>query len=258
MFLQLLLTSVFNPTLLNFSRTLLKNSELQFVPSLLKEKQFNDTVKGLTIFVDNKNIDGTYDNVFIRDEGKVLTDVSKSSSTIFAKSGYVTEDEINLVLLNGYIHTLESGSELDIVRFEKTIINLSGLSTKTISEAKIQETSTLTIIECMREKNYEKHNCSQHAKNLRDTKSEINRRFGMPLYIPCIALLSAFLLISRNESKRKNVYKYFYFALAFVILIMAEILVRYSGKSYTYSYIYYLLPLASIPILYLILSLIHI
>ena len=54
MFLQLLLTSVFNPTLLNFSRTLLKNSELQFIPSLLKEKQFNDAVEGLTIFVEKK------------------------------------------------------------------------------------------------------------------------------------------------------------------------------------------------------------
>ena len=36
MFTQLLLTSAINPTLLNFSRSLLKNSELQFVPSLLK------------------------------------------------------------------------------------------------------------------------------------------------------------------------------------------------------------------------------
>ena len=51
MLLQLLLTSIINPTLLNFSRTLLKNSELQFVPSLLKERKFNDTVVGLTIFV---------------------------------------------------------------------------------------------------------------------------------------------------------------------------------------------------------------
>ena len=34
---------------------LLKNSELQFIPSLLKERQFNDTVEGLTIFVDKKD-----------------------------------------------------------------------------------------------------------------------------------------------------------------------------------------------------------
>ena len=56
MLFQLLFTSLLNPKLLNLSRSVLKNSELQFIPSLLKEKQFNDTVKGLTIFVDKKNL----------------------------------------------------------------------------------------------------------------------------------------------------------------------------------------------------------
>ena len=54
MFLQLILTTTLNPTLLNLSRSLLKNSELKFVSSMFMEKQFNDTVEGLTIFVDKK------------------------------------------------------------------------------------------------------------------------------------------------------------------------------------------------------------
>ena len=93
-------------------------------------------------------------------------------------------------------------------------------------------------------------NCPKDKSKI-DALAEINRRFGMPLYIPCIALLCSFLLVSRNESKRKNLHKYFYFALAFIILIVAEILVRYSGKSITYTYIYYLLPILSVPLLYL-------
>ena len=72
MFLQLFLTSIINPTLLNISRSLLKNSELQFVPSLLKEKQFNDAVESLTIFVEKKNENNIYKNVFIRDDGRIL------------------------------------------------------------------------------------------------------------------------------------------------------------------------------------------
>ena len=83
--------------------------------------------------------------------------------------------------------------------------------------------------------------------------AEINRRFGMPLYIPAISILLSFLIISRSENKRKNFYKYFYFTLAFTSLIMAEILVRYSGKSLTYSYLYYLTPITAIPIFYFIL-----
>ena len=60
MFVQLLLTSIVNPTLLNYSRSLLKNSEFQFLPSLLKEKQFNDSVEDLTIFVGKKGENEVY------------------------------------------------------------------------------------------------------------------------------------------------------------------------------------------------------
>ena len=54
MFIQLFLSSFITPETLNYSRSLIKNSQLQFVPSLLKEKEFNDTVEGLTIFVGKK------------------------------------------------------------------------------------------------------------------------------------------------------------------------------------------------------------
>ena len=56
MLVLLLMTSFITPKTLNFSRSLLKNSQLQFIPSLLKEKQFNDTIKHLTIFVEKKKI----------------------------------------------------------------------------------------------------------------------------------------------------------------------------------------------------------
>ena len=81
MLFQLLLTTLLNPNLLNLSRSILKNSELKFVSSMFKVKQFNDTVEFLTIFVDQKKTVGTYENIFIRDEGKVLTEVSNASST---------------------------------------------------------------------------------------------------------------------------------------------------------------------------------
>ena len=247
MLLQHVMASLINPETLNYSRNLLKNSELQFVPSLLKERQFNDTVQGLTIFVDKKNNDGTYSNILIRDDGKVLTQVSSESSTIFAKSGYVTEDERNLVLLNGNIHKLEAGSTLSIISFEKTIINLSGLSTKTISETKIQETPTIQIIQCMQSKNKTSHNCSRHAKNQRDTKAEINRRFGMPIFIPLVALVTCFLLRSRKEEKIPGLF------IGFIILITSEITVRYSGISWNHTVAYYLLPILLIPIFYMLL-----
>ena len=253
MILQHIMASVINPETLNFSRSLLKNSELQFVPSLLKERQFNDAVKGLTIFVEKKRSNNTYENILIRDDGKVISQISSGSSTIFAKSGYVTKDENNLILLNGNIQKLENGKNINLIKFEKTSVNLSGLSTRTISEPKIQETSTIDVIRCMLDKYKNTLNCGRHAKNIMDTKAEINRRFGMPIFIPLIALVSCFLLKARRGQKMPGVYKYAYFFIGVVILICSEIAVRYSGISSNLTAIYYLFPISLMPIIYLFL-----
>ena len=251
MFLQLLLTTIFNPTLLNLSRTLLKNSQLQFIPSLLKEKQFNDMVENLTIFVEKKDKNQIYENIFIRDDGKILSQIAgSSSSTIFAKSGHMSTDEKNLILYNGNIQKLNEDGDVNIVKFQKTTLNFSGIRTKSISEPKMQETSTIQILRCLRQSNIAMHNCDDSKKSLMDTKIEINKRFGMPIYIPLISLISCFLLTSRKDKKMFYLNKYIYFFIGFLILALAEIIVRYSGISWNHTFIYYLIPLGMSPLLY--------
>ena len=252
MLLQLLLTNIFNPTLLNFSRTLLKNSQLQFIPSLLKEKQFNDAVDGLTIFIEKKDENQIYKNIFIRDDGKILSKIAgSSSSTIFAKSGHMSEDEKNLILYNGNIQKLNDDGDVNIIQFQKTTLNLSGISTKSISEPKMQETPTMQILRCLTQNNTARHNCDDSKKSMMDTKIEINKRFGMPIYIPLISLISCFLLTSRKDKKMFYLNKYIYFFVGVLILILAEIIVRYSGISWNHTIIYYLLPIGTAPLFYL-------
>ncbi len=254
MFLQLLLTIVFNPTLLNVSRNLLKNSELQFIPSLLKKKQFNDTVEGITIFVEEKNNNQIYKNIFIRDEGSLLSNISdSSSSTIVAKSGRMSDDEKNLILYNGNIQKLNEDGSVNVIKFQKTVLNLSGIVTKSISEPKMQETPTINIINCLQGKVEVNHNCDDSKKSLMDNKIEFNKRFGMPIYIPFISLICCFLLASRKDKKMFNYNKYIYFFIGFVTLVLAEILVRYSGISWNHTFFYYSIPFLFGPIFYLIL-----
>jgi lipopolysaccharide export system permease protein len=252
MFLQLVLTSIVNPTLLNLSRSILKNSELQFIPSLLKEKQFNDTVEGLTIFVDKKDQNQVYKNIFIRDDGNVLSSIGTVSSTIFAKSGYIISESNKLVLYNGNIQKLAQNNTVNIVKFKKTTFDLSGLSTKSISEPKMQETSTFKIFQCIKNNyiNIDMHNCNRNKKAFMDTKIEINKRFGMPIFIPLIALVCAFLLSSRKDKKTYNYNKYIYFFINFIILTLSEIAVRYSGISWSHTFVYYLFPLGMLPLFY--------
>jgi len=250
MFLQLILTITVNPTLLNISRTLLKNSQLKFISSMFIEKQFNDTVEGLTIFIEKKTDDKTYKNVFIRDESTILSSVGTKSSTIIAKSGYISEDENNLILLDGYIQKVDKKNHINFLRFEKTSFNLSGISTKSISQPKIQETSTLQILKCVQNKKINILNCNPTEKTMMNLKIEINKRIGMPFFIPLMALICSFLLSSQRDKKIYQFNKYIYFFVGFIILTLAEITVRYSGNSWNYTAIYYLIPAGMVPLFY--------
>ena len=255
MLIQVSLTTTINPKLLNISRNLLKNSELQFIPSIFKERQFNDTIEGLTVFVEKKNSSNSYENILIHDEGKILSKVGTTSSTIIAKNGNISEDEKSLILTDGTIQNISKGGEISIVKFETTSLNLSGIGTKSISEPKLQETSTMKILNCIRNNNinFSMHNCAQTKKSYMDTKIEINKRFGMPIYIPLISLICCFLLTSRKDKKVYSYYKYIYFIIGFVFLIFSEITVRFSGTSWNHTYAYYFSPLIMIPLVYLFL-----
>ena len=252
MLIQLIMTLAINPYLLNLSRSLIKNSQLEFVSSMFKEKQFNDTVEGLTIFIEKKNDNKIYENVFIRDESKILSSVGTVSSTIIAKSGYVSENEKNLILLNGTIQKIDKVGNVNIVKFEKTSFNLSGMSTKSISEPKIQETSTLKIFQCLQGIEIHSHNCNlDKKKSVINIMIEMNKRIGMPLFIPLIALICSFLLASQRDKKNYKFNKYIYFFIGFVTLTLAEITVRYSGISWGHTAAYYLIPAGILPFIYL-------
>ena len=254
MLAQLFFTSLVNPTMLGFSRNILKNSELQFVPTLMKEKQFNDSVEGVTIFIEEKIQSGKYKNLFIRDEGKILSGKDEQATTIFAKYGSLGKDESSLILYNGNIQKLNNDGDINVIKFEKTVLNFSNLTTKSIITQKIQETSTLKIFNCMLNINTEDtHNCSKEKKSLMDNKIEFNKRFGMPIYIPLISLICAFLLTSRKDKKIYYYNKYIYFFICFLILALSEILVRYSGTSWNHTSAYYIIPVSLLPVFYFVL-----
>jgi len=254
--LQLFLACAINPMVLNYSRQLIKTSDVNFVSGTIKTNQFNDTVKGLTIFVDKKTPDGIFKNIFIRDESKILKsfDSAKNTSslTIFAKKAkLVSSENSTLILEDGTVHSESKKGKIQAIDFKKTRLNLQGMKTKSITKAKVQETGSETLINCLRKTDNEEKLLNCPAEEKFEVLAELNRRFGMPLYIPFISLLCSFLLITREENKFSNLHKYLYGTLSFVTLVLAEILVRYSGLSYYHSLVYFLFPLVFIPILYL-------
>ena len=55
----------FNNDQILIARSLIKSSDINFVPGTIKTNQFNDTVESLTIFVENKTEDGVYENILV-------------------------------------------------------------------------------------------------------------------------------------------------------------------------------------------------
>jgi len=260
--IQLFLATFINPNVLNYSRSLVRTSDLDLIASIMKTNEFNNTVEGLTIYVEEKDELGIMKNIFIRDDSHRLGTIKNRektvSLTIFAKKGRLNDKGKNsLILENGIIHSENKSKKIQIIKFKETELTFDNLKTKSIIYPKVQETPSKFLLSCFFKKTTHPllkghKNLKCHAEKERiEILAEINRRFGMPLYIPILSLLSSFLLISREETKTKSWYKYFYFGLAFTILMTAEILVRYSGKSLTHGLFYYLLPFFCIPVIYI-------
>tara|TARA_B100002051_G_C16560052_1_gene547052 strand:- start:77 stop:892 length:816 start_codon:yes stop_codon:yes gene_type:complete len=255
MFIQLFLATIINPTVLNYSRSLIKSSNLDFISSMVKTNQFNDTVPGLTIFVEKKNEDGTMKNIFIRDESKIFKSIDNPGSTdnvtIIAKKGRVANPNSPVLILgDGIIQSERTNKDIQTIKFKKTMLKLNNIQTRSIVQMKIQETPSRLLVECYLNKgSREIINCPRDHKR-HDVLSEINRRFGMPLYIPVITLILCFLLNTREESRFKMFFRYLYPIVAFFVLVLAEILIRYSGKSFTNTIIYYTAPLILVVLIY--------
>ena len=75
----------------------------------------------------------------------------------------------------------------------------------------------------------------------------------MPLYIPLVSVLISFMLIYTKNRKTKIVNRYLFFIFSFILLILSELLVRYSGISNIGFYTYLLTPILLLPIIYFIL-----
>ena len=236
-------------------RSILKSSNIGLFPSLLKEKKFNDTVEKLTVFIEKKKNNGEMSNILLRDD----TSRVDKSRTIVAKTGIIKkENEKNiLILFNGTIQSEKKNGKINFLTFDKTEINLSSFATKTTTFPKFQERSTFALLNCInifenklpvkKKEIIEKFRC----KNKVEIMGELNRRIGMPFYIPLISIIVCYILCTKRESKYFYYQKWIVLASGFFILIFVEILVRYSGKSDLNTIIYYLFPLLILLLNYL-------
>ena len=226
--LQILLTTYIVPETQSYSRSLIRNSSVDFFESFVKPKKFNDNIVGLTIYADKKDENGNLENIYLKKD----TGNKKYQITV-AKTGKfkTVNDSKILVLNNGQTLNLLDG-KITSFNFTKSDFILSQLDADVIVQEKIQETSTISLIVCIKKyfkkdlriiKNppgYVSENCSY--KSLDSIFQELYKRFLIPFYIPILILISLLLIIKSKESITYNRYKILIFLFGFLMIIISE------------------------------------
>ena len=213
---------------------------------------YTDTFIGLTFIVDEKK-DTEIESVFLHDTGNNLKNLSSDSkntlsTTVVAKKGVV--DKKKLLLIDGQIISSKKNNEdNELISFELLNIDLTNFATTTIKKPKIQETSTIKIINCLFKKNVDNELCNNRTSK-KEFAPNLIRRLILPLYIPSIVLICSFLVL-----KTRKIYlnRFFIFVYSLTVLVFTELFLRYTAISTTVKFIYIFSPFIIFGILYIIL-----
>ena len=249
--LQIFLGAYVSPAGQNEARSFIRNSNIDFFPSLIKEGKFIDTVSDLTIFIESKDNFGNYKNIFLYESyGKNKNINQSKSQMIYAKSGTLINDGKNryFELSNGKMINKDNKSIKNFA-FKKINFNLGKFDSKTTSFPKIQELSSILLLQCLY---YDFKNIKNKLEStllgcnnptIKNIKQEIFKRFYKPIYFPLIGLISCLLIFKSKESINYNRYRFYLFFIIFSILVISEISLRYASYNLLGLYFFTLFPI---------------
>ena len=140
--------------------------------------------------------------------------------------------------------------ENNVVKFSQLNIDLRDLKTSTIKNPKLQETLTVDLIKCVFGSLEKKIlNCKERNKN--EIITTLNRRLVLPLYIPVVALICSFLLIKTRTTNNYFLNKNTIFIFGFLILLYAELVIRFTGTSKLIGSLFLITPILLMPTIYI-------
>ena len=233
------------------ARSFIRQSNVDFLPSLVKPKKFIDTVEKLTIYVDKKNELDQFKNIVIKD-----TYNNNDSRIIYAKTGFFSQfnDQNFLILNEGKILNINQG-KTTVINFNKTQLNLSEYSSKTTKYPKLQEISVFVLSKCLFQPKDQRTQimlgdkknfgwqCSHEPKQLDNLSQEFFSRIFKPLYIPLLAIVSALLLIKSKNSSGYSRYKIIIFIIGVILISFSEILTKFFSYDFNKSFLLMIIPI---------------
>ena len=254
--IQLFLTALIVPTFQDISRNLLRDSELTFGEDLLKPKKFNDTIKNLTIYIDDKDENNFLKNVYIK---KNIND--NSFQITFAKKGkFIKKNNQDILELYEGQTINKNNNKTSNFTFSKSDFYFLDRDTGIFEINKIQEMSTKDMFICLNNilnlgleiskqiSEYSKQNCS--LSGIDKIYEELYKRLFIPFYIPILILIGLFLIIKNKENKNYFKYKLMIFLLGFFIIIFSESTLKIIKNNFFENLSLIILPLLINSVLY--------
>ena len=251
--IQIILTSIIVPKSQKLAKSYIRSSNVNFLGNFVKPQKFNDTIKGVTIYTDQKDESGNLSNLYLKKK------IDKNNFQVtYAKKGVFKE--INnrplLILYNGETITTKN-NKITNFSFSKSDFSLNNLKTNTTTYIKMQEISTLDIIRCL-DFIYELNLFNKFKKidrcssaNTKNFIKEFYKRSIIPFYIPILSLIPFLLLISSKENTNYFRLKFLIFLLGVIAVIFSETTIRLISNSYIDNFVILILPIFLILILYL-------
>ncbi len=248
--LQLVLNILIVPYTQNLGRTYLKNSNIDFLPTLISEKKFINVFNNLTIFVDKYNYNGIIDKIFINEKID-----NKSSKVIIAEKAKIIklDEKYKIKLLNGSIANINENNIYNI-NFNETEYDLSKFTTKTVTHQKIQEINSLLLINCLLKHfdDYKKTNKCEDRR-IKPISQELFKRFIVPLYIFILSLVASSLILKPKKNFFAKYHRFSIFLLGFLIMIISQISFKFISETKNLDLIIIFFPILIIFIYYIFL-----
>ena len=226
MFFQILLTTFIVPKSQDLARSFLRTSSVDFFDNFIKSKKFNDTIKDLTFYAENKDEEGNLENIYLK-----KGDASNFQITYAKKGKFKKKNGTKLLVLYDGQTLNQANKKMSNFSFSESNFNFNNLNSNTITTVKTQETSTIELFKCLKNlnkfikskkdvSNLNSQNCS--IRNLNNIYTEIYKRIIVPVYIPLLIILSLLHIIKSKENINYFRYRVLIFFLGLITIIFSE------------------------------------
>ena len=252
---QIMIVAVIVPKAQDTARSFLRSSSVNILENFIKEKKFNDTIKGVTIYSDSKDDDGSLNNIYLKKQN-----TKQNFQITYAKKGILKKINNNQIL------ELFNGETISVInnrttrfKFSKSDFNFQNLKTNTTTYIKTQEVRTDKLLKCyLRLEKISLFNINTNdiiitnclPANLNNVLKELYKRTIVPFYLSILMMVLLFLTLKSKENINYLRYRILIFLFGIITLIGSEMTLKFITNNLIYNLMIIAIPLFLVIFLY--------